>query len=631
MTANKSSALQRSLSVLGKLFAGTRKGPSGSRVRKLRKLQQHIGVRFTDISLLEQALTHRSYSHVTAQTRNDSNERMEFLGDSVLGLSVSQFLYLRFPDRSEGALSKMKSLLVSRKVLSTVSRDVGLGEFLLLSGEESDMGGRDRTSILADSFEGVIGAIYLDQGYRAANKFVQRFLLSDIHEILKDEDHTNFKSLLQEYVQSKRLSHPVYRVRREEGPEHEKEFAVEVVVRGEVWGTGRGKSKKDAEQSAARVALETREGGEKPTSRSKTRAPRGDRAAAPVRSRESTRKAPQATAKDRGEHGISASREKHIARRQEEAQGNDTLRRRSEVRSRGPQTESASADGEAPRSGRSRRGRRRRGERSDAPDAVRSEETRPLDAPADEVTPTMPESPPESVRSDGPREASRSDSHPTRRSERARAESVSDAPRSEVEETTTAGEATSTPARTGRSPRRAGRRGRGGRSGSAPAEASAGDADAARPSERAQRQSESQSDPSRESAPPRQSDPSRDSAPSRSEGAVSEAPDRGFWSQPTNVGENAPARADRGDESRAERAQDARAESRSESRPESRAEPRSESRPESRSESRSEPRAESRSDARETESVSTSSGSDSSGDGFTRRKARRTARGFRKR
>jgi ribonuclease-3 len=203
------------MSVLGKLLVGTRKGPSGARVRQLKKLQRTIGVRFTDLSLLEQALTHRSYSHVTSQTRNDSNERMEFLGDSVLGLAVSQFLYLRFPERSEGALSKMKSLLVSRKVLSSVARDAGLGEYLLLSGEESDMGGRDRASILADSFEGVIGAIYLDQGYRAANKFIQRFLLANISEILKDEEHTNFKSLLQEYVQSKRLSHPVYRVRKE--------------------------------------------------------------------------------------------------------------------------------------------------------------------------------------------------------------------------------------------------------------------------------------------------------------------------------------------------------------------------------------------------------------------------------
>ena len=400
MTANKASALSRGLSVLGKLFAGTRKGPSGSRVRKLRKLQQHIGVRFTDLSLLEQALTHRSYSHVTAQTRNDSNERMEFLGDSVLGLSVSQFLYLRFPDRSEGALSKMKSLLVSRKVLSTVSRDVGLGEFLLLSGEESDMGGRDRTSILADSFEGVIGAIYLDQGYRAANKFVQRFLLSNIHGILKDDDHTNFKSLLQEYVQSKRLSHPVYRVRKEEGPEHEKEFAVEVVIRGDVWGTGRGKSKKDAEQSAARVALETRENGA--AAKPRGGAPRGERVSNPARSRPAAERSARPP-RDRGEHGISASREKHRAQRREEAQAGETLRRRSEPRRPVAETEdhtpAAGGTRESTRPPRSRRGRRRRGERSEpSSNAPISESAEPTmaqpEAPAETAAPRTEETAP---------------------------------------------------------------------------------------------------------------------------------------------------------------------------------------------------------------------------------------------
>jgi ribonuclease-3 len=331
MKDRKTSVIRRGLSVMGQLFVGTRRGPSGERVRQLKKLERMIGVRFNDLGLLEQALTHRSYSHVTSQTRNQSNERMEFLGDSVLGLAVSQFLYLRFPERSEGALSKMKSLLVSRKVLSSVARDAGLGEFLLLSGEESEMGGRDRSSILADSFEGVIGAIYLDQGFRAANKFVQRSLLGSIQEILKDEEHTNFKSLLQEYVQSRRLSHPVYRVRREEGPEHEKEFAVEVVVRGEVWGIGRGKNKKDAEQNAAREALERQQAREPGTRRrpddERPREERGRERPEPTatRSRERptrSRETPPVTSpKDRGEHGILASREKlRMSRRTEEEQ-----------------------------------------------------------------------------------------------------------------------------------------------------------------------------------------------------------------------------------------------------------------------------------------------------------------------
>jgi ribonuclease-3 len=385
MASKTSSILQRGWSVFGKLVTGTRKGPAATRVRQLRQFEKRIGIRFTDILLLEQALTHRSYSHVTSRTRNASNERMEFLGDSVLGLAVSQFLYLRFPDRSEGALSKMKSLLVSRKILSSVSRDVGVGEYLLLSGEESEMGGRDRESILADSFEGIIGAIYLDQGYRAASTFIRRFLLAQINEFLKDEEHTNYKSLLQEHVQSKRLSHPVYRVHGEEGPEHEKEFLVDVVVRNEVWGTGRGKSKKDAEQAAARAALESRlgggSGGGQDSSRpesgrssraAETRRPRGGRRRSSAKSaREAeAEQAPQAAsaeseppprpaAKD-GLHGVHASRDLlRAARREEEKQqereeksvrerrGLRRRRRRTE-RSAAPRDAEAPAPGEAP-------------------------------------------------------------------------------------------------------------------------------------------------------------------------------------------------------------------------------------------------------------------------------------------
>jgi ribonuclease-3 len=387
MSTKQSNTLSRSMSVIGKLFAGSRKGPSGQRVRQLRKLQKMIGVRFTDLSLLEQALTHRSYSHVTSQTRNESNERMEFLGDSVLGLAVAQFLYLRFPERTEGALSKMKSLLVSRKVLSAVSRDAGFGEFLLLSGEESETGGRDRTSILADSFEGVIGAIYLDQGYRAANKFIQRFLLGNIAEILKDEEHTNYKSLLQEYVQSKRLSHPIYRVRREVGPEHEKEFAIEVVVRGDVWGRGRGRSKKDAEQNAARDALESRrDQAPEPARGPRGRGPRvevpaGARASGGDRPMPPRRDEPKpVVARHRGEHGVAASRERLRAQRQAEATESEQKEQvRREPRRRDPRpvpggaptvaegrTAAPGAQGPARRP-RSRRGRRGGGRGPAAP------------------------------------------------------------------------------------------------------------------------------------------------------------------------------------------------------------------------------------------------------------------------
>ncbi len=367
-TEKTDTILRRGWSVFGKLVAGTRKGPPGDRVRQLKKLQKQFGLRFLDLSLLEQALTHRSYSHVTSRTRDASNERMEFLGDSVLGLSVSQFLYLQFPDRPEGALSKMKSLLVSRKVLSEVSREIGLGEFILLSGEESEMGGRDRDSILADSFEGVIGAIYLDQGYRAASKFINDTLLARIPDILKDEGHTNYKSLLQEYVQSRRLSHPVYRVHAEDGPEHEKEFAVEVVVKGDVWGLGRGKNKKDAEQAAARAALD----GQKRKTASPASAPSSRAAASPRAGkwRTSTTSPPERTAAgDEGSaapavgedlrHGIRASRE--LMRTSRESRPADTDDRNVARR----QAERLERDARGEVSGTERRGERSAGRGTD--------------------------------------------------------------------------------------------------------------------------------------------------------------------------------------------------------------------------------------------------------------------------
>ncbi len=371
MTDNTSTILRRGWSVFGKLVAGTRKGPSGDRVRQLRKLQKQIGVRFLDLSLLEQALTHRSYSHVTSRNRDASNERMEFLGDSVLGLAVSQFLYLQFPDRPEGALSKMKSLLVSRKVLSEVSRDNGFGEFILLSGEESDMGGRDRDSILADSYEGVIGAIYLDQGYRAASKFIEGTLLAEINEILKDEEHTNYKSLLQEYVQSRRLSHPVYRVHAEDGPEHEKEFVVDVVVKGEVWGQGRGKNKKDAEQAAAREAIDAHR---RKTAGAARQAPartgrwRTGSTAAPARPAVSTAEGPGVVVED-PRHGVRASRELLRAAREAEAKTKDAPGGRGERRAEGRRPEERRAP--------ERRPDERREERRPGEDRRPAEERRP--------------------------------------------------------------------------------------------------------------------------------------------------------------------------------------------------------------------------------------------------------------
>lgn len=223
----------------------------------LEVFQDRIGVRFQDVGLIQQALTHRSYLGANGSDLSTSNERMEFLGDSVLELVVNEYLYGHFPEHQEGDLTKMKSLLVSRNILSDQARDMELGQFLLLSEAESDSGGRQRPSILADAFEAVIGAIYLDQGMDAARRFLEPRLLVDAPGILSDKKFTNYKSVLQEYVQAEFKTYPRYRVASQSGPDHRKIFTVDVSVRGKKLGDGRGSNKKRAEQSAARDALES--------------------------------------------------------------------------------------------------------------------------------------------------------------------------------------------------------------------------------------------------------------------------------------------------------------------------------------------------------------------------------------
>jgi len=218
--------------------------------------QQKTGVRFKDPGLLRVALTHGSYVHEHPDTGLESMGRMELLGDSVLGLVVNEYLYASFPAFEEGELTKMKSLLVSKAVLARRGRNMRLGSYLLLGEGEVDAGGRDRTSIVADGYESVIGATYLDQGLEGARKFIGDTLLGEARKILADSKHINYKSLLQEQVQGELRVHPEYRVLSETGPEHEKQFVVEVAVRRKPLGRGSGKSKKEAEQAAAKEALQ---------------------------------------------------------------------------------------------------------------------------------------------------------------------------------------------------------------------------------------------------------------------------------------------------------------------------------------------------------------------------------------
>ena len=179
----------------------------------------------------------------------------------MLGLVTSEYLYRAHPTEHEGQLTKTKSLLVSKAILSRRALTMGLGRFVFMSHSEVESGGRQRLSILADAFEAVIGAIYLDQGFEAARAFIEHWLLRDSRVIMADKRHTNYKSHLQEYVQSTFRTHPIYRIRSEMGPDHSKQFMVEVIVGRRLLGEGKGRNKKEAEQAAARDALERVEAG----------------------------------------------------------------------------------------------------------------------------------------------------------------------------------------------------------------------------------------------------------------------------------------------------------------------------------------------------------------------------------
>lgn len=220
-------------------------------------LERRIGYTFQQPDLLELALTHRSHTGHREGQRQVSNERLEFLGDAVLDLCVSRHLYQSFPDKKEGELTKLKSIIVSGPFLVRLALGIGLGDHLLLSESEARTGGRQRPSILEDAFEALLGAMYLDGGLAAAEAFVQRHILEGLDLSQASRDNRNYKSLLLELSQSRGEGNPVYEVVEEVGPDHSKFFVVEVLVDGCAMGRGTGASKKKAEQEAARLALES--------------------------------------------------------------------------------------------------------------------------------------------------------------------------------------------------------------------------------------------------------------------------------------------------------------------------------------------------------------------------------------
>jgi len=221
----------------------------------IKELETKFNYQFKDKNILIQALKHRSFLAVTGEARLFSNERLELLGDSVLGIIVTEHLFKKFPDKEEGDLTSMKSLVVSRKILAKTANNLNLGKYILLNDAEKKAGGRHRPSIVADAFEALTGAIYLDGGLAEAVKFIHNYLLINLDEVLSEEQNKNFKSMLLEYSQSQNYGLPIYSVKKETGPDHNKTFTIEVKVNDSIKGIGIGNSKKRAEQIAAKNAL----------------------------------------------------------------------------------------------------------------------------------------------------------------------------------------------------------------------------------------------------------------------------------------------------------------------------------------------------------------------------------------
>jgi len=221
----------------------------------IKDLEAALGYKFQNITLLQNALTHSSYANERWHNSLLSNERLEFLGDSILGMAVAAYLFHNFPDRPEGDLTRMRADMVCETSLAAIAVRLNLGEHLLLGHGEERFGGRTRASILADAVESVIAAAYLDGGIEAAKGIITRFVLCNVPTTKMQ--NTDYKTALQELVQQKKNQTLCYRLIGESGPDHDKVFTAQVLLNDQVVGEGTGSSKKRAEQDAARVALET--------------------------------------------------------------------------------------------------------------------------------------------------------------------------------------------------------------------------------------------------------------------------------------------------------------------------------------------------------------------------------------
>jgi len=222
------------------------------------KLEKKLNIKFKNKNLLTQAFCHRSYLNENSNFPLENNERMEFLGDAVLELVVTEYLYEKYPQKSEGDLTNWRAALVNAKMLAEVAGELGFNNFLLLSRGETKELGKARQYILANTIEAFIGAAYLDSGYKVCQKFIKKCLIERLPEIIKKGLHKDNKSRFQEQAQEKEGITPTYKVLRESGPDHAKHFIVGIFLHKELIAKGAGSSKQEAEEEAARKGLENK-------------------------------------------------------------------------------------------------------------------------------------------------------------------------------------------------------------------------------------------------------------------------------------------------------------------------------------------------------------------------------------
>ena len=218
-------------------------------------LEKKLGIKFKNKDLLKQAFTHRSYLNENPNSKLEHNERLEFFGDAVMELIVTEHLFKDFPDKAEGDLTNWRAALVNAKMLTSVAEDMEFNDYLLLSRGEAKEGGKARAYILANAFEAFLGALYLDSGYKACDEFIKKYLLKNLADIIQDGSYKDAKSKFQEEAQERNSITPNYKVIKESGPDHNKKFVVGVYLDKELVAEGSGSSKQEAEEAAAELAL----------------------------------------------------------------------------------------------------------------------------------------------------------------------------------------------------------------------------------------------------------------------------------------------------------------------------------------------------------------------------------------